>query len=156
MDPEPALHPVLVFDLGRETFGVRLDSVKEIYRPSYLRPVPLAPSAIRGLADVRGRMVTVADLPALLAMGQMEVQTDGHLMILSEPLDHFAMWLPTDIDLRNLELETLRPRPGGEGEAELFDGFVASGQTIVNVLSTEKLFLHCEREVLRRYRKVSG
>ena len=156
MDPEPDLRPVLVFDLGGETFGVRLDMVKEIYRASYLQPVPLAPPAIRGLADVRGRMVTAADLSELLAGRRLRPETRGDLMILAEPQDHFALWLPSEIDLCSLDLGALRPRPGNEGEAELFDGFVTSDGAMVNVLSTEKVFLHCEQEVFTTYRGTSG
>ena len=77
-------------------------------------------------------------------------------MILAEPRDHFGLWLPSDIDLRSLALSALEPRPGTEGEPEIFDGFVASEDSIVNLLSTEKLFLHCEQEVLRRYRVAPG
>ena len=156
MDQEPTLDPVLVFDLPSETFGIRLGAVKEIHRPSYLQGVPLAPSTIRGVADVRGRMVTAVDLPALLAGQQIGRGVVGHLMILAEPWDHFGLWLHSDIDLRSLALGALEPRPGTEGEPEIFEGFVASEDSIVNLLSTEKLFLHCEQEVLRRYRVAPG
>jgi chemotaxis signal transduction protein len=156
MDRPSPLHPVLVFELGAEMFGVRLDAVREIHRATYLRRVPLAPRAIRGLTDVRGRMVTGVDLPSLLAGQELGADVAGHLAILAEPRDHLALWFASEIDLRNLDLGGLRPRPAGDREPDAFEGFVASGPRIVNLLSTEKIVLHCEREVLRRYRVVSG
>jgi len=151
---EPTLHPLLVFAVRGIRHGVRLGAIREIQRPGYLRSVPLAPPAIRGVADVRGRMVTAADLAALLG----EPATpgpEGHLMILTEPRDHFALWVPWEIDLRSVDLSGMRARPADEGEPEIFEGFVAPGETLLNVLSVEKIFLHCEQEVLRRYRVAS-
>jgi chemotaxis signal transduction protein len=164
---EPTLDALLVFSTPLARHGVRLAAIREIRRPGVVRSVPLAPPAIRGLADVRGRMVTAADLAALLKAppgdgpGTAEVDAPGepaisppagHLMILSEPRDHFALWLPWEIDLRSVDLSGLRPRPAAEGEPEIFEGFASPDGRVLNVLSAEKIFLHCEQEVLRRYR----
>lgn len=151
---EPTLDALLVFSTPVARHGVRLAAIREIQRPGAVRSVPLAPPAIRGLADVRGRMVTAADLAALLGVhgGAATPSPAGHLMILAEPRDHFALWLPWEIDLRSVDLSGLRPRPAADGEPEIFEGFVSPEGLVLNVLSAEKIFLHCEQEVLRRYR----
>lgn len=155
MEKEAKRSPVLIFAIGDETHGLRLQAVREIYRAEDLQRVPRAPRIIRGLTDVRGRMVTAIDLPAVLAGPEAPPGSPGHLLIVSEPRDHVALWVPTEIDLWSVDLDELRPRPDREGEPEVFEGFLTAEGNIVNLLSAEKLFHHCEREVLRRYRMAS-
>ena len=138
MEPEPNVRPILVFALGQEMFGVRLDAVREIFDTDYLQPVPRAPALIRGLADVRGRMVTVLDLATLLGAGPPSADS-AHPMLLSEPRDHLALGTSTAIDLWNLDFDTLTPWPGGEGMPEIFDGYVTSDRAIVNIRAAHQL-----------------
>ena len=150
MELPDTLHPILVFELGGETYGVRLDAVREIAPVGELRRVPRAPRLIRGLVDLRGRMVTALDLAVLT--GRASEGEGGFLLILAEPRDHLALWSPAAIDLRSLDLAGLRPRPGGDDEPDVFDGTAAGDAGSVSLLSTEKILLLCEQEVLRRYR----
>lgn len=153
MERPETLCPVLVFALGSETYGVRLDAVREIAPAGDLQRVPRAPGLIRGLVDLRGRMVTALDL-AVLTGGSAE-GPDGFLLILAEPRDHLAFWSPAAIDLRSFDLAGLRARPGAEHDPDVFEGYVAGEAGVVNLLSTEKILLRCEQEVLKRYRVAS-
>ena len=152
-NPDPSVK-VLLFDIGRETYGVRLGAVREIYDADHVQHVPRAPDLIRGVTDVRGRMVTVIDLPALVAAATPE-EPRSRLLILTEPLDHIALWSPSDIDLLSVDLEGLEQRPGQESDLDVFEGYVSSSRAIINLLSTEKILLLCEQEVLKRYRVAS-
>lgn len=134
----------LVFSLGQETFGVRLEAVREISEAGRIAPVPRAPASIRGLADVRGRVTTVIDLPVLVG-APPEASQRGRLLVLSEPRDYLALWTSTEINL--LELHGLE----AGGAHELCEGRTTWGETQVNLLSTDKILLECEKEVLRRY-----
>ncbi len=52
----------LAFVLGRETYAVPIANVAEILRPPPITEVPRAPSIVRGVISVRGKLVTVIDL----------------------------------------------------------------------------------------------
>ena len=134
----------LVLSLGREIFGVRLQAVREISEAGRIAPVPRAPASIRGLADVRGRMTTVIDLPVLVG-APPDTSQRGRLMVLSEPRDYLALWTSTEINL--LELHGVE---AGVTQ-EMCDGRTTWEGTQVNLLSTDKILLECEREMLRRY-----
>jgi two-component system chemotaxis response regulator CheV len=140
----PEGQATLVFSLGQEKFGVRLETVREISEVGSIAPVPRAPDLIRGLADVRGRMTTVIDLPVLVG-APPDASRRGRLMILSEPRDYLALWTSAEINL--LELSGLK----ADAAQELCEGRTTWEGAPVNVLSTDKILLACEREVLRRY-----
>jgi purine-binding chemotaxis protein CheW len=50
------------FYLGDLFFGVEVRQVQEVIRFQEMTPVPLAPSVIQGLINLRGQIVTAIDL----------------------------------------------------------------------------------------------
>lgn len=57
----------LVVTAGGVAYGVPVAQVREVVLPLLLRPVPGAPELLRGIVNVRGAIVTVLDLQALLS-----------------------------------------------------------------------------------------
>ena len=50
------------FTLGNHLYGVAVERVQEVLRSQTCTPVPLAPSAVGGLLNLRGQVVTAVDL----------------------------------------------------------------------------------------------
>jgi purine-binding chemotaxis protein CheW len=77
---EDASTDYVTFRMGSQMFGVPVQRVHDILAPDRIAPVPLAPMEVRGLINLRGRIVTVIDVrirlglkdqrnPATCAMG---------------------------------------------------------------------------------------
>ena len=58
----------VTFRVGSLCFGVDVAQAKEIIKYQSMTPVPLAPSFVRGLINLRGQIITAIDLRALLEM----------------------------------------------------------------------------------------
>lgn len=58
----------VVFWIGSERYGLPLAEVREVVNPAAMSSVPRAPAAVRGIMNLRGRVVTVVDLAALLGI----------------------------------------------------------------------------------------
>lgn len=56
----------VVFDLGRQVFAVRVDTVREILRWQGVRPIPHTHKALLGVATIRGEVIPVIDIGAFL------------------------------------------------------------------------------------------
>jgi purine-binding chemotaxis protein CheW len=56
------------FYLGDLFFGVEVENVQEVFRYQDMTNVPLAPSAVRGLINLRGQIITAIDLRSRLGM----------------------------------------------------------------------------------------
>jgi purine-binding chemotaxis protein CheW len=52
----------LVFSLGDEAYAIGLRHVREVLEMAPLTPVPGAPTAVRGVMNLRGQVVPVVDL----------------------------------------------------------------------------------------------
>jgi len=57
---------IATFILGETLLGIDILLVKEVYRQISITPIPDAPDHLRGLINLRGRVVTVIDLNACL------------------------------------------------------------------------------------------
>src|SRR5437660_7257897 len=53
---------IVGFQVGRETYGVRIASLHEIVRLTEITAVPDAPEYIEGVINLRGKIVSVIDL----------------------------------------------------------------------------------------------
>ena len=53
---------VVIFRLGSEEFGVKIDQVKEIIEMTNITRMPKAPSFIEGVINLRGQVIVVVDL----------------------------------------------------------------------------------------------
>ncbi|QJR35324.1 chemotaxis protein CheW [Gemmatimonas groenlandica] len=71
---------MLVVASDRDAFGIPVEQVREVIRSAALRRVPGSPPVLRGIVNVRGGIVTVLDLQALLS-GERAV-TAGSVVLL--------------------------------------------------------------------------
>lgn len=69
-DPAGAAPAVqlLRFAVGDERYAVRIDAVREILEVTRSTPLPLMPSFVRGVMNLRGAVVPVIDLGARLGL----------------------------------------------------------------------------------------
>ena len=74
----------MLFRAGGERYGLPLDAVREVVipQPPFAR-VPRAGGAVRGAMNLRGRVVAVVDLAALVGVGTEELRAgSGQVVIL--------------------------------------------------------------------------
>lgn len=69
--------------VDNQLFGIPILQVQDIVEASKITPVPLAPSAIAGVLNLRGRIVTVIDLRKLLGNNE-EVPWDSQMGVTVE------------------------------------------------------------------------
>lgn len=57
---------VLAFDVAGTPYAIAVEAIAEVAEAPALRPVPLGPAGVLGLAEFRGAVVAVLDLGRLL------------------------------------------------------------------------------------------
>jgi purine-binding chemotaxis protein CheW len=77
---------LVTFQLGNEEYGVEIASVQEIIRATDITPVPGAPSHVRGVINLRGKIIPVVDLRTRFALPLAET-TDAQRIIVVELKD---------------------------------------------------------------------
>jgi purine-binding chemotaxis protein CheW len=54
--------------VGGQMIGMPILGVQDVFAPDRIAPVPLAPAEVRGLMNLRGRIVTIIDLRVRLGL----------------------------------------------------------------------------------------
>ena len=54
--------PLIVFKLGTEEYGIKIEQVKEVTITPKITPMPKTPKFIRGVTNIRGEIIAVVDL----------------------------------------------------------------------------------------------
>lgn len=74
---------LVTFQLGKEEYGVEIASVQEIIRASDITPVPGAPTHVRGVINLRGKIIPVVDLRQRFALPPVD-SSDAQRIIVVE------------------------------------------------------------------------
>ena len=69
---EHNLHEYVTAVIGGQLFGLPILRVQDVFAPERLTRVPLAPSEIAGVLNLRGRIVTLIDMRRRLGLGERD------------------------------------------------------------------------------------
>ena len=120
--PASAEERLLLFRLGGRIYGTSLEVVREIVpwrRPTRL---PGAPSYVVGLINLRGTIVTVADLGTRLGVATGE-RTDSSIVLVQAGQRLMGFLVDEVKDVRLLAADRVE-RPGAGAESESMRGIV--------------------------------
>lgn len=76
-----ATEHLATFLLAGEEYGVDVRLVQEIIRLSEITPVPRAPQFVKGVINLRGRIIPVIDLKRKLALGEVEPTRQARIVV---------------------------------------------------------------------------
>ena len=119
----PELRNVIVFALGGARYAAELRWVREVITLGFVTEVPTAPAGLTGAFNLRGTIVPVLDLPALLGIGAPATPRQGDGALLLEADQALAALRVDTID----EVGTL---PAGTSPGTIID---ARGRMVVLV-----------------------
>lgn len=74
---------LVTFNLDREEYGVEIASVQEIIRATDITPVPGAPVHVRGVINLRGKIIPVVDLRTRFKLSKTE-KSEAQRIIVAE------------------------------------------------------------------------
>lgn len=80
-DQAALLLHLVTFQLDREEYGVEIASVREIIRATDITPVPGAPSHVRGVINLRGKIIPVVDLRQRFAVAAVEASESQRIIV---------------------------------------------------------------------------
>lgn len=111
----------LTFQIAEEMFAVEILDIKEIIEVSRMTPVPMMPEFIRGVINLRGRVVAVVDLAARMQRGQITLSKRSCIVLVEIPISHgrrqaVGMLVDSVNEIVEMEKSHIQPPPVmGEG-----------------------------------------
>jgi chemotaxis signal transduction protein/truncated hemoglobin YjbI len=129
-----------------QTFGIPILTVQDIVEARQITPVPLAPSAIAGVMNLRGRIVTVIDLRKCLGLDQEFEDSQSMGVTVEYNNDLYTLLVDTIGDVRSLHHRDFEQAPAtvAENVRQLSTGVYRLDQDLLVVLDVDRV-LDAER-----------
>jgi len=123
---------IVTFRINNELYALPVDTVKSIERMQPIRPVPMAPENIIGIMNLRGIVMTVIDLRAMLKMPQGEYTPDTRLLVIKE----FAYIVDEAMDVLEIEYDHVDMQ---DDEHPLVEGIIQQGEKLIVMIKSSNL-----------------
>lgn len=135
--PLPSIRRACTFVVAGCTFAVDAAPVQEVFRGTVTTPVPRGPAAIRGLLNLRGRIVPAVDMRTRL--GFDPAAAEGIHVVLSAGGETYSLIVDAIADVVDIPVAAIeKPTAGVEaGQRECIDGVYAARGGLVHLLSIE-------------------
>src|SRR5258708_24469384 len=76
-----AQHPLVVFTLGEQRYGLPLSSVERAVRIVEITPLPNGPDIVLGVINVQGRLIPVVNLRRRFSLPEHEVVLTDQIVV---------------------------------------------------------------------------
>ena len=132
----------VTFVCGSKAYGIDIMLVREIRSWSPTTELPEQPQGGRGVLDIRGEIVQVYDLNAMLGGGFTEV-TDGHVvLVLSIGGQNVGILVDAVSDIIHVGKDDMRPAPASQRQQSggVVSGLARHEDTIVAILDLSAAF----------------
>lgn len=137
---------VLTFGLQNEIFALETERVHEVLDLTTITEVPNSRPFVKGLINVRGKVVTVADLRTKFGMGEVERTLDTRIVVMEVTIDGepTVVGALADKVYEVTEVATASmkeaPRIGMRWRAEFIRAIGKRGQEFIIILDINRVF----------------
>lgn len=131
----------LTFALGKEEYGLEILQVREIIGLMHITLIPRAPSYMKGVINLRGRIIPVIDLRLKFGMDSQAYTPETCIIVLN--LSEVLMGIIVDkvsevIDITRAHIEQ-SPRLGGDVNTDFITGMGKVSDKVIILLDIEKV-----------------
>ena len=122
-----------IFELSGQLFGLSIYDVQEILEKSPITPVPTTPNFLKGVINLRGNIVPVADIREILDLPVKNRSRDSRIMILNFKNAQIGILVDAVTEVRRLEKLSVLPESIQTG--------ISDGKFIANIIQYHDRFL---------------
>jgi len=139
-----ATEHLATFFLDREEYGVDVRQVQEIRRVSEITSVPRAPEFIRGVINLRGRILPVLDLKRKLGLGEVVAGRATRIVVVRVKERLLGLMVDGASQVLKVEVSRIEPPPPEvlEKGGDYIRGVAKLDDRLVILVDLERLLAH--------------
>lgn len=101
----------LTFQLMSEQYGVPIEAVREINRVGEITPVPRTPDFVKGVMNLRGKIIPVINLRVRFGMDSLEYTRDTCIIVIDCDFGQVGMIVDAVKEVADLNENQIEPPP---------------------------------------------
>ncbi|MEO7424854.1 MAG: chemotaxis protein CheW [Fibrobacteria bacterium] len=150
----------LTFNLGKEVYGIEILKVQEIIGMMSVTRVPKTPEFVRGVVNLRGKVIPVIDLRLKFALEGKEDTDRTCIIVVQVALNGIAVVMGLIVDevseVLNVLADQIEASPsfGTKVNTDFILGMGKVGQKVVMLLDADKVLSEDESLALGNIAKV--
>ncbi|TCK18873.1 two-component system chemotaxis response regulator CheV [Thiogranum longum] len=131
---------LLLFRLaGKQLFGINVFKVQEVIQCPHLTSIPDSHSVVRGIANMRGRTITVMDLDRAVGGAGVE-NPEENFVVVTEYNQYVQGFLVGGVDrIVNMNWSEILPPPQGIGDDNYLTAVTRVEGELVEIIDVEKV-----------------
>lgn len=156
-------HQYLTFSVGKEMFAVGILHIKEIIEYGNITEIPMMPSFIRGVINLRGAVVPVIDLGARFSAQDSQVQRRTCIVIVEVEQDagqksDIGIMVDAVSEVLEIPSSEIEPSPsfGTRIRADFIAGIGKVAGKFVIILAIERVLSVDEMSLLTQARQTKN
>jgi len=133
----------VTFSLGGEIYALPVSHVQEILRITTLTRVPHAPNPVRGITNLRGRVLAVVDLRVRLGLPAGEIGPDSRILVADARGRSIGLLVDAARQVLKLLPSTIQPPPADvvTERSDFLRGVYHLDHALVILLDVERVLL---------------
>jgi two-component system chemotaxis response regulator CheV len=130
---------LLMFHLGgKQVFGINVFKVQEVIQCPPLTKVPNAHPVVRGIANMRGKTITVMDLA--MCVGKKPIDGENAFVIITEYNRKVQGFMVSMVDrIINVNWDQILPPPKATGKGSYMTAVTEIENELVEIIDVEKV-----------------
>lgn len=133
---------LVVFNISTEEFGVEIQNVQEIIRMTNITEIPRAPPYVKGIINLRGRIIVVISLNAIMAMPIKEHDANTRIIVADVEGTVMGFIVDSVSEVVRLSTKNIEPAPPvimNKIRTEYFKGVGKIDGRLLILLNLEKM-----------------
>jgi purine-binding chemotaxis protein CheW len=154
-DTSSDIKSFLTFRLGEEVFACHVNKLLSILEIPQITDVPGSPSYMKGIIDLRGKVLPVIDTKLKLSMPAIEFNKDTCIIVMDINLDNnnllVGILVDAVIEVMEFDEDKILPPPnlGSKYHSEFINGIVKKDDKFIMLVDIDKVFSLDEIDFLK-------
>lgn len=129
------------FQVGGAVCGINILNIQEINKHFEITQVPMSSDYIKGILNLRGRIVTIIDLGKKLGLEPVTVNKDNRNIIVNSEDEHIGLLVDSINDVVIADQDDIEPAPSNIGgvKGKYFQGVVKTEKQLIGILDINEV-----------------
>lgn len=140
----------LTFQLMSEQYGVAIETVREINQFGEITPVPRTPEYVKGVMNLRGKIIPVVNLRIKFGMSPQDTTRDTCIIVIDTEIGQVGMIVDSVKEVVDLEEAKIEPPPvlGSAGTMNFVKGMGKVEDKVVILVDVVSAFSQAQMSQL--------
>lgn len=134
----------LTFQLMNEQYGVPINTVREINRVGEITPVPKTPEFVKGVMNLRGKIIPVINLRVKFGMNAQDYTRDTCIIVIDSDIGQVGMIVDSVKEVAELTDAQIEPPPvlGNDSNMSFVTGMGKLENRVIILVDVVKALSH--------------